>query len=97
MSKLKTLEINCDKLTTGRMYKNGRYCSVGFYVRKIKNLPTKDVVEYDIVDDENYNELNDIMEINDSEELTWKAKAKEITKLFKKMNVRVIWKNASWK
>ncbi len=97
MAKMKTLEINYNRLTTGDMYKNGRYCSVGLYARKIKGLPVSEVESFRTYSDAHATILNNIMSINDDKTLTWKAKAKEITKLFKKMGVRAIWKNAPWK
>lgn len=91
--KYKKLEINCDRLTTGTYYRNGSYCSAGHYYRKVEGLPPGETRTFF---DNRDNVLDEIVEINDDEELSWKEKAKLIRAAFKKIGVLCTFKRAWW-
>ena len=97
MAKLKKLAINCNRLTRDSMYDNGRYCAVGQYLRKVKEITPQALVDDDWeVSSKEDRVLTDIMEINDNVNIPWKEKEKEINKLFKEIGVRSEFVNKWW-
>ncbi len=94
--KEKTLTIDCKKLTKRKFYYKGAMCLVGHYLAKIEGIDVESEQCFALMDRKPFKEravLYDILTLNDNDYITWKEKIKEVRPLFKRLKIKVIFRN----